>query len=115
MALHSKVTSVSVDSDSAERLNQLSDNVGESAAMVMRQVIRVAISREWTAEKMKLDNSRPGDVERSVLRLALSPDLHAEVSKSAGGVGVSRFFKASLERFIELHDLGDRSIWNLIQ
>lgn len=93
-----------------ERLQELSAEVGEPVATVQRQVIRAAFKRGWTYEKL----DAPGEtVERSVVRLSLSPRLSDQTLQLRGAVPLSTWYRAALIRFLALHDAGDKTIWNL--
>ena len=110
-----KVTSVSLPVEAAKELTLMAADVHESTALILRQVVRVALARGWTAETLKLTNSRPNDAERTILRLALSEAVLEQFKKKAGDVGVSRFAMGCCDRFLALRELGDRSLLDLDQ
>ena len=105
-----KATSISLPSDLMERLKELSAEVGEPIATIQRQVIRAAFKRGWTFDV--LDPPTETD-ERSVVRLSLSPRLIDQTLRLRGAAPLSTWYRAALQKFLALHDAGDRTIWNL--
>ena len=105
-----KATSISLPSDLMERLQELSAEVGEPVATIQRQVIRAAYKRQWTFEVL----DPPGETDdRSVVRLSLSPRLTDQTMQLRGVAPISTWYRSAVQRFLKLHDAGDRTIWNL--
>lgn len=107
------LTSISLPTELRDRLSALADTVHEADAVIIRQVVRVALARRWTAEDIGARRGRGTYDKRVVGRLALPPQMKDDFQALSGDTPLSVFYTASAERFIELDKLGDRSIWNL--
>lgn len=106
-------TSVSVPRDLADALQEIGDEIDEPLAVIYRQIVRVGIARDWSAEKLQLDNSR-GAGDRRILRVALSENMKVKADALAGEHAFGRWFKESAEKVLDLHRWGDRGVWNLV-
>ncbi|WP_422001926.1 hypothetical protein [Roseovarius mucosus] len=109
-----KPLSVAVALELADALQRVADEINEPLAVVCRQVVRVAIARDWTAEKMRLRATR-GDGDRHILRVAISDDMKKTAEELAQGHPFSLWYRDCAEKVMELDDWGDKGVWNLRQ
>jgi len=106
-------TSVSASEDLASALSELATLTGEPDAVLYRQIVRVAIARGWSGDRLRAVRPLQGG-DRRVLRVAMKPSMKEAADALCGPeMSFSRWFMCSASRFIELAEWGDSSIWSL--
>lgn len=111
-------TSVSLPPAIPDWIRERAEECGESSATVARQIIRCAIAGNWDAASLKLRNgyqSLDAGEDRVIFRIAFDDDMKAKIDALRGDHTLAHWFRAAAERFIQLHDWGLKSIWDLRQ
>lgn len=112
MASQSPTTSISLPADIVEALSALADEVDEPIACIQRQVVRIAYQRGWTFDALVKDQPHAASF-RLVVRITLTPKLNEQADALRGEAPLSKWFRAAAGRFLQLHEMGDRTIWSL--
>lgn len=106
-------TSVSASEDLASALSELASLTGEPDAVLYRQIVRVAIARGWSGDRLRAVKPLQGG-ERRVLRVAMKPSMKEAADELCSPeMSFSRWFMCAASQFIQLDTWGDSSIWQI--